>query len=196
MLKIALTGGIACGKSLAGEMLRKAGVPVCETDAIGHAVLEDDAGVRQALEREFGGGVLGANGRIDRAALGRMVFTDARKRERLNALTHPAILTRTAAWVQAQARTQPCVVVIIPLLYEIGAEQEWDRVICVAAPEADQLRRLEERGLSRDEARARIAAQMSQAAKMERADFVIYNSGSVELLEEQVNQVMRKLRGA
>lgn len=196
MLKIALTGGIACGKSLAGQYLAREGVPVCDTDDVAHALLDRDPEIRAALLQEFGPSVAAPAGGIDRNALGQIVFADAGKRARLNALTHPAILKRVEGWIQAQAPDQPVVVVIIPLLYEAGLEKEWDKVICLAAPEADQLRRLAERGLSDDEARARIGAQESQAGKMEKADYVIYNCGSKALLEEQLKQVWRGFRGA
>ena len=195
MIKIALTGGIACGKSLAGQIMAQAGIPVCETDEIGHRVLEQDESVRSGVIREFGTGVIGPDGRIDRTVLGRMVFDDPGKREALNALTHPTIMQKVSEWLEVKSAVSESATVIIPLLYEIGAEKDWDKVLCVAAPEADQLRRLAERGLSPDEARARIAAQMSLALKMERADFVIYNCGSKALLEEQTKQVMRSIRG-
>lgn len=196
MLKLALTGGIACGKSLVGQYLEKIGIPVCETDALGHEVLEQNETIRAAVVTAFGNGVVAPGGKIDRTALGRMVFADADKRKQLNALTHPAILERTARWVEQQGRTHDHVAVIIPLLFEIGGEKEWDKVICVAAPEADQLRRLSGRGLSLDEAHARIQAQMSLAEKMERSDYVIYNCGDETLLEEQVKHIWRTIRGA
>ena len=163
---------------------------------MGHEVIDRDREVHAALLKEFGAGVATPDGMIDRAALGRLVFSDPGRRERLNALTHPAILKRTAEWVTAQRKHgHDCVAAIIPLLYEVGAEKEWDKVICVAAPEADQARRLAERGLSPDESRARVCAQLGLSVKMERSDYVIYNCGSMELLEEQVNLVWRNIRG-
>ena len=117
------------------------------------------------------------------------------RRLALNRLTHPAILKRLDDWVASQAATAECVIAIIPLLYEIGAEKAWDKVICLGAPATEQLRRLTERGLSQEDALARIGAQMSQAEKLERADYVIYNCGSKSLLEKQVNQVLRIIRG-
>lgn len=195
MIKIAVTGGIACGKSVVGRIIAEGGVPVREADEIGHEVLEQDPEVRDRVIREFGQEIVGGDGRIDRAALGRFVFADPGRREALNALVHPAIMGRLAAWVASQEKDAGCVAAIIPLLYEIGAEKDWDKVICVGAPEAEQLQRLAARGLGPDEARARIRAQMSLATKMERADFVIYNCGSKALLEEQTKQVMRNIRG-
>lgn len=195
MIKIALTGGIACGKSLAGEMMRARGLPVCEADELGHEVLKQDESVKAALIKEFGTAVVSANGQIDRVALGESVFADPERRLALNRLTHPAILKRLDDWVASQAATAECVIAIIPLLYEIGAEKAWDKVICLGAPATEQLRRLTERGLSQEDALARIGAQMSQAEKLERADYVIYNCGSKSLLEKQVNQVLRIIRG-
>ena len=175
--------------------MRAAGVPVCEADEIGHEVLEKDGAVQAALIKEFGTDIVGTNGHIDRAVLGKCVFAEPARRLTLNRLTHPAILKRLDDWVASQAATSDCVIAIIPLLYEVGAEQAWDKVICVGGPEADQLRRLTGRGLSREEALARIGSQMSQAGKLERADYVIYNCGSKSLLEKQVNQVLRAIRG-
>jgi dephospho-CoA kinase len=195
MIKIAVTGGIACGKSLVGSFMSEAGIPVCEADTIGHRVLEEDESVRSGVVREFGTGVIGPSGQIDRVVLGRLVFSDSGKRKALNALTHPVIMKQISGWLAGLPAATRHVAVIIPLLYEIGAERDWDKVVCVAAPEADQLCRLAERGLTPDEARARLAAQMSLALKMERADFMIYNCGSKPLLEEQTKQVMRSLRG-
>jgi len=195
MIKIALTGGIACGKSLTGEMLRTRGIPVCDTDEIAHEVLEKDAAVQAALIKEFGTDIMDATGQIDRTVLGKKVFIDPDKRIQLNCLTHPAILRRLAEWMVKQEASSGHVVAIIPLLYEIEAQHAWDVVVCVGAPESEQLRRLRERGLTADEAQARIGAQMRLAEKMERADFVIFNCGSKALLEEQVNQVLRGIRG-
>jgi len=192
MTKIALTGGIACGKSVVGQILATLGIPVCETDEIGHTVLEQDAAVRTAVIGGFGQAIVGAAGRIDRDALARIVFASPDRLARLNAIIHPVIMRALRKWVDAQSGLAAA---IIPLLYEVGAEKDWDKVICVASPEADQLRRLSERGLAPDEARARIGAQMSLAMKMEQADYVIYNCGSKALLEEQTKQVLRIIRG-
>lgn len=195
MIKIALTGSIACGKSLVGEMLKGNGMPVCEADTIGHTVLLQDELVKAALIGEFGGGIVGPDGQIDRTLLGQEAFADPEKLKTLNRLTHPAILKRLDSWLAEQGSASAWATAIVPLLYEAGLEKRWDVVICVGAPEADQLRRLTERGVSLEEARARIGAQMSQAEKMERADYVIYNCGSKLLLEKQVKQVLRGIRG-
>ena len=191
-VKIAITGGIACGKSVVGQVMATEGIPVCEADEVGHRVLEEPE-VRKRIVAEFGPAVAGTDGRLDRVALGQLVFAEPSRLGALNALTHPIIMAKIADWVERQ--TTDCVAVIIPLLYEIGAETDWDTVVCVGSPETDQFQRLADRGLTPTEAKARIAAQMSLAVKMERADFVIYNCGSKALLEKQTKQVMRLIRG-
>lgn len=193
MVTLAITGGIACGKTLTAQYLAARGVPVCDTDHIGHALLKRGETVGEAVLREFGPSILGADGEIDRSSLGKQVFAAPGRLTRLNELTHPAIMSHLRAWVAAQ--TAPLSAAVIPLLYEIGDEANWTSVLCVAAPEETQLQRLAERGLAPDQARARIDAQVSLARKMERADFVIYNCGSKELLEEQVEHVVRSIRG-
>ena len=180
---------------MVGEMIRAQGIPVCEADEIGHKVLEQDESIKAVLIREFGSDIVGADGHIDRLVLGQKVFTDPEMRRKLNSLTHPVILKQLAEWVTKQAATSDIALAIVPLLYEVGGEKAWDVVICVGAPETEQLRRLSERGLSLEEARARIGAQMSQAEKLERADYVIFNCGSKSLLDKQVNQVLRGIRG-
>lgn len=195
MVRIAITGGIACGKSLVGTFMREQGVPVCEADDLAHALLTPGEAVHAAVASWFGPAVLDANGVVDRVRLGWLVFADEAKLGELNRLTHPEIMRRLRAWVAAQSPAVPAVATVIPLLYEIGDEGNWDRVVCVVSPAADQLRRLTERGLTEPEARLRIQQQWPQERKMERADYVICNSGSRELLQEQTNDVVRHICG-
>ena len=195
MVTIAITGGIACGKSLVGRYLADMGVPVCEADRIGHDIMEKGGVAYESVVKAFGLGVVGSDGAIDRGCLAEQVFSDPRKRAHLNALTHPEIMRGIRQWIERQAGKVPHVAAIIPLLYEIADEDHWDVVVCVAAPAAEQRRRLMERGLTEVAALARIRAQLTQAEKMERARFVIYNCGSRELLREQTERVMRSLRG-
>jgi dephospho-CoA kinase len=195
MLTIAITGGIACGKSLAGRYLSEMGVPVCEADDLARAVLAKGEPVRDRVVESFGPGIVMPDGEIDRAALAALVFGDAGKRGQLNALTHPEIMRRLRAWVSGQSAKSPYVAAVIPLLYEIKDEAHWDVVVCVSAPEAEQRRRLVMRGMTAEEAEARMRSQLRLAEKMERSDYVIFNGGSEMLLEEQVGRVMRLIRG-
>ena len=195
MRAIAITGGIACGKTLAGKYVAEMGVPVCEADDLSRAVLAKGEPVRDRVVEAFGPGVVMPDGEIDRAALAALVFGNSGKREQLNALTHPEIMRRLRAWVAGQSSKAPYVAAVMPLLYEIKDEAHWDVVVCVAAPEAEQRRRLVLRGMTDDEAEARMRSQLRLAEKMERSDYVIFNGGSEKLLEEQVGRVMRSIRG-
>lgn len=195
MLKVAITGGIACGKSLAGRYVAAMGFAVLDADDVARDVLAKGDPVRGQVEEAFGPGILSPDGEVDRAALAREVFQDDGKRQRLNALTHPEIMRRIRCWVGDQPASARCVVVIIPLLYEVGDESNWDAVICVTAPEREQMARLEGRGMAAGEAEARIRSQWRQEVKMERADYVIFNGGSEALLREQVEKVMRSILG-
>ena len=195
MLRVALTGGLACGKSLCGRLFAERGAAVCDADEIVHDLFRSDGALRDAVAGAFGPEAIGVDGAVDRAALGRRVFADAAARERLNRLVHPAVLAALAAWTEVQARAGQAVAIAqIPLLYEIGEAARWDRVVCVAAPETAAVERLRARGLTEAEARARLAAQWPVAAKMVRADYAIYNAGSMELVAEQVARVWTKLR--
>jgi dephospho-CoA kinase len=195
MISIAISGGIACGKSVVASQLSRRGIPVCEADEVGHQVLRRGGVVYDAVVEAFGSGIVSsASGEIDRTVLAGIVFSDPDRLKRLNSATHPEILRRMHRWVAEQSGGIAAAGVV-PLLYEAGDEGQWDVVICVAAPEAEQLRRLESRGLTGSEARARIASQMPLREKMERADYVLYNGGSIGLLEEQTDRVMRRICG-
>lgn len=196
MVRIAITGGIACGKSLVASFMAVRGVPVCEADELAHAVLGRGEAVQAAVVAHFGPSILDADGTVNRARLGQLVFADDTRLGDLNRLTHPEILRRLRNWVATQPAAVAAVAAVIPLLYEIGDETNWDCVVCVASPEADQLQRLVARGLTETEARLRIRRQWPQARKMERADYVICNNGSRELLQQQTNEVVRQLCGA
>ena len=195
MVTIAITGGIACGKSLVGCYLAEVGVPVCDADDLARDVVAQGERAYEEIVAEFGRWILRATGEIDRAALGREVFGDARRLARLNALTHPAIMQRLRAWVAAMAGAGGHAAAVIPLLYEIRDECNWGAVVCVSAPERAQLTWLGERGMAPDEARQRLAAQLPLAQKMERADYVIFNCGTRELLRQQTNRVWASICG-
>lgn len=195
MIGIAITGGIACGKSIVGSLMAAQGIPVREADQIAHEVLARGTEVYAAVVNAFGAAVLDSQGGVDRRRLGAIVFADPVRRAHLNDLTHPEILRRLHEWLGDQTGRAPIAAGIVPLLYEARDEGAWNVTVCVAAPGDEQRKRLGQRGLSAQEARARIGAQMPLVEKMERSDYVIYNCGSVSLLEEQVDRVVRKIRG-
>ncbi len=196
MLKIALTGGIACGKSLAGSVLRSKGIAVCEADQLAHALMLPGQPAYAEIVREFGAAVLNADGTINRTRLGERVFTDAAERARLNAIVHPRVRVLYEEWLGACAAQPDCAmaVVIIPLLFEAGMERGWDAIICVRAPVEAQRMRLQARGMTVAQAEQRMAAQMPVDEKARRADYTIENDGTVTELERRTLDVVHRIR--
>ena len=191
---MAVTGGVACGKSRVGALLAEWGMPVCEADDLAHDLMRPGGGVFDEVVRVFGRGVLGSDGQVDRAALGRVVFAQPEALRTLNAVVHPEVKKSWEAWLTKQEREfSRAAAVIIPLLYEAGFRGGWDAVICVTATERTQRNRLACRGLTEAEARRRMSAQMSTARKAELADYVIVNDGAEDLLREQTRRVWRHI---
>jgi dephospho-CoA kinase len=190
-LNIALTGGIACGKSTVAGMLVARGWQVIDTDAIARRVLDPAETVFSAYQNvvdAFGANILQADKSIDRKVLGRLVFADPAARAKLNELTHPVIRSAWQHEREERARTHPnqSLAVMIPLLYEVELEAHFRAVWCVGASRATQLRRLLERGHAADEAERRIESQWPVAAKMARAAVAFWNEGSRATLQSQV----------
>lgn len=192
MIRIAITGGIACGKSLVGEIFSKSGVSVCDTDDLAHSLLDPGSSVYNGIIKEFGENIVDENGNIDRRKLGEIIFSDEKLRLVLNKLMHPAVKDLFELWL-AEHATECAAAVMIPLLYEAGMDKGWDAVVSVSCSEDVQMHRLKNRGLSEAEARQRISAQLPTIVKMERADFVIFNDGTVSILKKQVEKVLRHI---
>jgi dephospho-CoA kinase len=189
-LLIALTGGIASGKSAVAENFAKLGVPVFDTDQIARDVVEPGTPTLAKLVAEFGSDILDASGRLDRARMRTRVFSDPPQRRRLEAITHPAIreelATRSA---QARGAYQ---IHVIPLLVESGRRHEYDRVLVVDTSEEAQLKRLIARdGSSLELAQQILAAQVSREARLDAADDVIVNTGTIEDLQRFVQTLHR-----
>ena len=194
MLRIALTGGIATGKSHVLDQFRKRGVPCLDADLLTHGVESAGTEATQAIAARFGD-VLAADGAVDRQKLAPLVFADPGARRDLEAIVHPAVYRAIAAGLRAFELLggYPLAVVDVPLLYETGHAQDFDRVIVMACPPEVQIARLIERGMSDAEARQRIAAQWPTEEKAARADFVIRTDGSVQETDEQVDKILRSL---
>ena len=188
-----MTGGIACGKSTVADFWRRWGAEVLDADDVAHALIAPGGECAEAVAREFGARAGAAKGGIDRVALGAVVFADAAARERLNRLLHPAVIRRMRAWADGIRRDGRRGVAVIPLLFEVGLEKEWDAVVCVAADEKTMWERLAARGLSPAEAKARIASQWPVREKSARADRVIENNGSLADLEKACRAVWNDL---
>jgi dephospho-CoA kinase len=176
MRRVALTGGIATGKSTVAAILRESGIPVVDADALAReAVAPGSAGLRAVVAR-FGSAVVTADGSLDRAALGRLVFDDRAARRDLERMIHPFVRTRVAGFFAGAAG--PAGVAEIPLVYETGWYRDFDDVVVVACHPTRQLERVMARdGLSEASARARIAAQWPIADKVRLADRVVLTDG-------------------
>jgi len=198
MLRIALTGGIATGKSHVLEQFRKRGVPCLDADALVHGIEAAGTEATRAIAARFGSDVLAADGAVDRRKLAAIVFADEPARRELEAIVHPAVYRAIAAGLRAFELTErPALAVVdIPLLYESGHAGDFDKVVATICPPDIQLARLLERGLSGEEARRRIAAQLPAAEKAERADFVVRTDGSFADTDRQVDELLHILRGA
>jgi dephospho-CoA kinase len=193
-LVVALTGNIASGKSEVARLLAGRGAVLIDSDVLAREVVAPGSdGLRQIVDR-WGTGVITPNGELDRAALRRLVFADAREREALNAIVHPRIAARRDVLL-AQARAQGVRVVVcdIPLLFERGLQGAFDLVIVVDAPAEIRRQRLRARGLSGVDAERIMAAQMPPEAKRAAADIVIDNDGTLEELEGKVADAWNRL---
>jgi dephospho-CoA kinase len=193
MFRIAVTGGIACGKTLVGSFLSADGVAVCEADTLAHEAMARGGTVFRSVLEAFGEDVLAEDGSIDRGRLGRKVFADRRLLAELNEIVHPAVKAALAEW-SARVGSRPAAA-IIPLLYEAGWQAEWDTVVCVTSFREVQIRRLLGRGLSAEEAGRRIDAQMPLSGKEVMADYVVANNWSRALAEEQTRRVVGHIVG-
>jgi len=196
MLRVGLTGGIASGKSTVSEILRDWDVPVLAADPLGHELLEPGQAAYDEVVGEFGKEILAATGKVDRAKLGSIVFSDPAKRAKLNWILHPKILDVIRQWFKALDRPggPEFAVLEAALIYEAAVNRELDKVVvCWCAPE-QQLERLSSRGLSKEQAQRRIAAQMPVDEKKRLTDLVIDCSGPLEETQRQVAAVIEKLK--
>jgi dephospho-CoA kinase len=192
-LRVGVTGGIAAGKSEVSARLATLGAVVIDADVLAREVVEPGTPALAEVVVAFGPAVLGEDGRLDRAVVGAQVFADPSARRRLESIIHPRVRAR-AAELEAQAPAGAVVVHDIPLLVESGQTGDFDAVVVVECPPRLQLRRLmSHRGLTSDEAAARIAAQADPEQRRAVADYVIDNRGSLELLDRQVSAVWRRL---
>ncbi|ALF11781.1 dephospho-CoA kinase [Parageobacillus thermoglucosidasius] len=193
-LTIGLTGGIASGKSTVTKMIRELGIPVIDADQIARDVVKMGEEAYNQIIQAFGQEILQEDGEIDRAKLGAIVFHNEQERKKLNAIVHPAVrrrmLAEKEAYVQKGAKT---VVLDIPLLFESELTHLVDKTIVVYVDDDVQLERLMKRnGFSKEEALARIQAQMPLREKVKKADAVIDNNGTIEETKQQLWQIFKR----
>ena len=194
MLKVALTGGIATGKSHVLQEIRKHGVPCLDADELAHGVTMAGTEATAQIAERFGPGVLDREGAVDRRKLGAIVFSDASARRDLEAIVHPPVYRAIAAGVRAfELLGHPLTVVDVPLLYETARAGEFDKVIATVCLRSQQIERLKLRGLNEGEIEQRLAAQLSADEKAARADYVIRTDGTIEETNRQVAAVLGAL---
>lgn len=193
---IGLTGGIASGKSTFAAALRDLGAPVIDADALARDAVRRGSAVLEEVVRQFGPGLVGPDGELDRKAMAAVVFADPGARARLEAIVHPAVRAGVAAETARLAREGHSIAFYdVPLLYERGLDREVDCVVVVHAPPALQLARLQARdGLTPAEARARLEAQMPIDEKARRADVVVTNEGDLASLRSRAAPLLAALR--
>ncbi|OEJ27391.1 dephospho-CoA kinase [Streptomyces agglomeratus] len=193
MLKVGLTGGIGAGKSEVSRLLVSYGAVLIDADKIAREVVEPGTPGLAAVVEAFGDDILTADGTLDRPKLGSIVFADASRLAVLNAIVHPLVGARSAE-LEGGAGTDAVVIHDVPLLAENGLAPLYDLVVVVDASPGTQLDRLVRlRGMTEDEARARMAAQASREQRLAIADLVIDNDGPLEALEPQVRKVWAEL---
>jgi dephospho-CoA kinase len=195
VLRIAVTGGIATGKSYVLDRFRERGIPCLDADQLAHGVTAAGTEATQAIAGRFGAAVLDPTGAVDRKRLGAIVFADPDARRDLEAIVHPAVYRAISAGVRAfeLIGEAKIVVVDIPLLYETGHAEQFDKVIATVCPPDMQLARLKARGLTDAEARQRLAAQMPAVDKAARADYMIRTDGTFEETNAQVDRILNLL---
>jgi dephospho-CoA kinase len=195
VLKVGLTGNIASGKSSVARVWERLGAWIIDADQLAREAVEPGTDALRHIVDEWGTEVLDQTGALNRAALRDIVFHDPEARSRLEAIVHPAVgALRDQEYRRALDAGAPLVVADIPLLFEVGMEDEFDAVVLVDAPEPVRHERLvRDRGLTSDDAQRMIAAQMPAEKKRERADIVIPNMGSFTELEEHAQSVWRQL---
>jgi len=205
VLKVGLTGGIASGKSVVGEMLAGLGAHVIQADRIAHQLMQPGEAVYAEVVRHFGTGILNPDGRVDRGRLAEAAFTQSSEGhsriEELNQIVHPAVLREQEAWMNEIGRRDPAAIAVVEaaLILEAGAAHQFDRLVAVTCRPQQRMRRWARRlhvdeESARREVDRRSAAQLPDEEKIRAADYVIDNSGGLEETQKQVKELFVKLQ--
>lgn len=196
MLRVGLTGNVGAGKSTVVSLFASWGGTVIDADVLAREVVEPGGAALGEIRAVFGDEVLDASGRLDRAAMRRIVFSDEASRQRLEAILHPAIRARFRDRVaEAEVAGDRCVIGVVPLLFEKDMTDEFDLVLLVDAPTEIRIERLvAKRGLSPEEARAVAAAQMPAEEKRSRADLIIDNDSDLTVLERRAWETWKEIQ--
>ena len=206
MLKVGLTGGIASGKSVVGEMFVARGAHLVQADCISHELMQPGQPVYEEVVRHFGRAILNPDGSVNRARLAEAAFgkpgsgAPSRVAE-LNQIVHPAVIRRQDEWMETVGRRDPQAIAVVEaaLIVEAGAKDRFDRLIVVTCKEEQRVQRFAQRlkmdlEAARQEVTRRMGAQLPDEEKIKVADYVIDNSGSLDATEKQVRDVYGRLR--
>ena len=189
-----LTGGVGMGKSTAASFLLQLGARVVDTDEIAHSLVQPGQPALTEIAATFGKHFIAINGQLRRSELAKVVFTDPAARQKLEAILHPRIRDRWSAQVeQWRQENHPLAVVIIPLLFETQAENQFDKIICVACSSATQRERLATRGWTAEQSQQRIASQMPIEQKLAKSHYVAWTEGATEVSRRQLAEICRKI---
>lgn len=211
MLRVGLTGGIACGKTVVGEMFAARGAHFIQADRIAHQLMQPGGSVYNQVVLHFGREILQPDGRINRQKLARVAFGQpasdgspaATRVEELNRIVHPAVIAAQEEWMADIGRRDPYAITMVEaaLILEAGVGHRFDKLVVVTCTREARLQRFAQRlhldaEAARSEMQRRMAAQMPEEEKLRRADYVIDNSGSLADTERQVDKIMQELRKA
>jgi dephospho-CoA kinase len=203
LLKVGLTGGMSCGKSVVGEMFVALGAHLIQSDTVAHQLMQPGEAVYEEVLRRFGAGILNPDRTVNRARLAEAAFGQPHRIAELNKIVHPAVIERENRWMEEIASQDPHGIAMVEaaLILEAGAEKRFDRLVVVTClPEQRIERWASKTGVDSETARRevtrRMAAQLPDEEKVKAADYVIDNSGSLDATREKVKQVYEKLVAA
>ena len=196
MKKVGLTGGIGSGKSTVARMLGGAGFAVVDADQVARDIMTPSSPVLEEVAAAFGADLIGDDGALDRGELARRAFATTEDTQRLNAITHPAIRAESERrFAAAEEAGEQAVIYDMPLLVDLGLNQDMDLTVVVDVDKEERIRRLvDKRGLDEADARARMAQQIDDATRLAAADVVIDNNGPLDALEPQVAALIKKIK--
>lgn len=196
MKKVGLTGGIGSGKSTVARMLGGAGFAVVDADQVARDIMTPGSPVLEEVAAAFGAELIGDDGALDRGELARRAFATTEDTQRLNAITHPAIRAESERrFAAAEEAGEQAVIYDMPLLVDLGLNQDMDLTVVVDLDKEERIRRLvDKRGLDEADARARMAQQIDDATRLAAADVVIDNNGPLDALEPQVAALIKKIK--
>lgn len=193
--KIAITGGVASGKSTVCQFFKKLGAYVVDADKLGHELLNPNTDLGQQIIRQFGPEIL-ENGQISRLLIAEKAFQDKKLLQKLEELLHPAILQKVEELYKSACREEKhtSFVVEIPLLFEVGVESFYDITVTVLSSEEEAKKRFTKAGFHEAQYERRMSRQLKPGQKAAKSNYIIHNNGSLEDLEREVNQLNRNIQ--